>query len=119
MDLFGWTVAVLVLIGFAVHRMNKRKRPVAPAALEPVEKTAYKISYAPSDMEWSGSTSGTLPLKTLTYNQYECLEDARYGFKIVGLTPSARMAKKQLHHLSGMAFSHCTAKTRMSSPIMA
>lgn len=93
MDFFVRTVAVLVvlvLIAFAVYRMNKRKRPVAPAPLEPVEKNAYKISYAPSDMEWSGSTSGTLPLKTLTYKQYECLEDARYGFKIVGVTPSAR-----------------------------
>ena len=72
MDLFGWTVAVLVvlvLIGFAVHRMNKRKHPVPPAPLGPVEKNAYKISYAPSDMEWSGTTSGTLPHKTLTYKQ--------------------------------------------------
>ena len=93
MDLFGWTVAVLVvlvLIGCAVHLMKNRKRPVAPAPLEPVEKNAYKISYALSDMEWSGSTSGTLQLKTLTYKQYECLEDARYGFKIVGVTPNAR-----------------------------
>ena len=31
-----------------------------------------------------------MPVKTLTYNQYECLEDARYGFKIVGLKPSER-----------------------------
>ena len=93
MNFFVWTVTVLVvlgLIGFAVYRMNKRKRPVASAPLEPVEKNAFKVSYVPSDIEWSGSTSGTLPLKTLTYKQYECLEDARYGFKIVGVTPSRR-----------------------------
>ena len=47
-------------------------------------------------MEWSGSTSGTLPLKTLTYKQYECLEDARYGFKIIGVTPTER--KKEQPH---------------------
>ena len=61
-----------------------------PAPQESPEKVDYKISYAPSDMEWSGSTSGTLPLKTLTYKQYECLEDARYGFRIVALPPSER-----------------------------
>jgi hypothetical protein len=31
-----------------------------------------------------------LPIKILTYKQYECLEDARYGFKIVGLPPTER-----------------------------
>ena len=99
MDFFVWTAAVLVvlvLIGFAVYCVNKRKRPVAPAPLEPVEKNAYKISYVPSDMEWSGSTSGNLPLKTLTYKQYECLEDARYGFKVVGVTLSARKNEQPL-----------------------
>ncbi len=93
MDFFVWGIvvlALLALLGFAVYRMNLHKRRAAPAPLEPAEKPAYKISYAPSDMEWSGSTSGALPLKTLTYKQYECLEDARYGFKIVGVTPSAR-----------------------------
>ena len=93
MDFFVWSVALLLvlgLLGFAVHRMNQRKRAAPPVSLVPVEKNAYQISYAPSDMEWSGSTSGSLPLKTLTYKQYECLEDARYGFKIVGVTPSAR-----------------------------
>ncbi len=51
---------------------------------------AYKISYVPSHREWSGSSSGALRLKTLTYKQYECLEDARYGFKIVGVKPTER-----------------------------
>ena len=37
-----------------------------------------------------------MPLKTLTYKQYECLEDARYGFKIVGITPIGR--KKEQPH---------------------
>ena len=37
-----------------------------------------------------------MPLRTLTYKQYECLEDARYGFKIVGITPTER--KKEQPH---------------------
>ena len=94
-DIVFWSVAVLVLvalclIGFGVHHINQRKRRFASATQNTAEKNAYKISYVPSDMEWSGSTSGTLPLKTLTYKQYECLEDARYGFKIVGVTPTER-----------------------------
>ena len=49
---------------------------------------ADEVSYAPPEFEWSGTTTGALPLKILTYKQYECLEDARYGFRIVGLLPS-------------------------------
>ena len=96
MDFFVWivvAVAILVLLGIGVYRFTQRRpgtAPVTPAPLAPLEKNAFKISYAPSDMEWSGSNSGTLPLRTLTYKQYECLEDARYGFKIVGVTPSER-----------------------------
>lgn len=92
-DFFLWMIAalpVLALPGFALYRTNKRKRIALRASQELLEKNAYRISYAPSDMEWSGSTSSSLPIKTLTYKQYECLEDARYGFKIVGVTPSAR-----------------------------
>jgi hypothetical protein len=92
-DLAVWVIAALAVmgvLGFAFYRTNQRKPGPLPAPQEPVEKIDYKISYAPSDMEWSGSTSGTLPLKTLTYKQYECLEDARYGFMIVGVTPSER-----------------------------
>lgn len=95
-DFFVWCVAALVvlgllgLLGFAAYRMKQRKRSALLAAQVPAEKNAYKISYAPSDMEWSGSTRGALPLKILTYKQYECLEDARYGFKIVGVTTAAR-----------------------------
>ena len=93
MDAIYWSVAALIvmgLIGFGVYRTNQRKRQSAPATRNTADKNAFKISYAPSDMEWSGSTLGNLPLKTLTYKQYECLEDARYGFKIVGVTPSER-----------------------------
>jgi len=95
-------LAVLGLLGFAGYRfrVNKIKRQAAgqasaqsrPAADEP----AFKISYVPSNKEWSGSSGGDLPLKTLTYKQYECLEDARYGFKIVGVTPTER--KKEQPH---------------------
>jgi hypothetical protein len=93
-------LAVLVVLGIAgyvlIRRKRNSKRKAAPTAEAVVEKIPYKISYAPSDMEWSGSTSGAMPLKTLTYKQYECLEDARYGFKIVGVTPTER--KNQQPH---------------------
>ena len=90
-------LAVLVILAmsacagyFLIQRKRKNKSCPTSAPLPPAEKTPYKISYVPSDNEWSGSTSGTMPLKTLTYKQYECLEDARYGFKIVGVTPTER-----------------------------
>ncbi len=84
-------LAVLGLAGyFLIKRQRNNKHKLASTSESVVDKIPYKISYAPSDMEWSGSTSGTLPLKTLTYKQYECLEDARYGFKVVGITPTER-----------------------------
>ncbi len=95
-------LAVLGLLGFAGYRyrLSRLKREAAARkSLQPrsaADEIPYKISYAPSDMEWSGSTTGTMPLKTLTYKQYECLEDARYGFKIVGVTPTER--KKEQPH---------------------
>lgn len=96
MNLVVWGVALLVVLvvlmflGLAIHRIRQQKSIARQKAQEPVEKTEYSISYVPSEKEWSGSPTGSLPLKTLTYKQYECLEDARYGFKIVGVTPSQR-----------------------------
>lgn len=82
---------VLSFFGYFLMERRRKNKPEAASVPEPAaEKIPYKISYAPSDMEWSGSTSGTLPLKTLTYKQYECLEDARYGFRVVGVTPTER-----------------------------
>ena len=85
-----FALVMLALLGFVGHRFFKRKPQVTQAASTPPDDSAYKISYAPSDMEWSGSSNGTLPLKTLTYKQYECLEDARYGFKILAVLPTAK-----------------------------
>jgi hypothetical protein len=92
-----WVVlllAALGLLGFAAYRYKNRSASKVQAgqanASAATESNTFKVSYAPSDMEWSGSTSGALPLKTLTYKQYECLEDARYGFKIIGATPKER-----------------------------
>lgn len=109
MDLAVWglvALAVLGLLGFAGYHYGKHKlksrstsTDTSQASFQPPpasDEPAYKISYVPSDMEWSGSTSGVMPLKTLTYKQYECLEDARYGFKIVGVTPTER--KKEQPH---------------------
>jgi hypothetical protein len=92
---FLWSllaVVVLVIAGLAAYQFKKRRRqPLrVPVSASAAGSSEYKISYAPSDMEWSGSTTGTLPLKTLTYKQYECLEDARYGFRIIGVKPSER-----------------------------
>lgn len=95
-------LAVLGLLGFAGYLYSQYRRAVKPQGKDAtssqpvVDKIPYKISYVPSDMEWSGSVSGAMPLKTLTYKQYECLEDARYGFKVVGVTPSER--KKEQPH---------------------
>lgn len=84
-------LGALGLAGYLLVRHKRKHKPRQASATElAAEKIPYQISYVPSDMEWSGSTSGTLPLKTLTYKQYECLEDARYGFKIVGVTPTER-----------------------------
>lgn len=84
-------LALLGLLGFAWVRMNRRKAEGVPPVLpDPPQESAYEVSYAPPEFEWSGTTTGALPLKTLTYKQYECLEDARYGFRIVGVPPSDR-----------------------------
>ena len=103
MALVVWSLlalAVLGLLGYAGYRYKKhslkRTRHATSHPQPEAVETPYKISYVPSDMAWSGSTSGVMPLKTLTYKQYECLEDARYGFKIVGVTPTER--KKEQPH---------------------
>lgn len=83
-------LALLGLAAFAWLRRTRHKAATAPTLKTAHEETAYQVSYAPPEFEWSGTTTGALPLKTLTYKQYECLEDARYGFRIVALPPSER-----------------------------
>jgi hypothetical protein len=83
-------LALLGLAAFAWLRRTRRKIDAAPPVKTVHEDSAYQVSYAPPEFEWSGTTTGALPLKTLTYKQYECLEDARYGFRIVALPPSER-----------------------------
>ncbi|MDI1340942.1 hypothetical protein [Polaromonas sp.] len=90
-------LGLLGLLGWAIYRAMKRRETGSPAAggqAEPQSSTlddsTYRVSYAPPEFEWSGTTTGTLPVKILTYKQYECLEDARYGFRIVGLPPTER-----------------------------
>jgi hypothetical protein len=98
--LLSMGMGVLGLGGLGVYRLARRKAGLfsnygakaTPAAS--VDRTQddseYQVSYAPPQFEWSGNSTGSLPVKTLTYNQYECMEDARYGFRIVGLPPSER-----------------------------
>ncbi len=104
-----WVLVALgavALVGFAafIYRQRQRKlknadsfaSKASAASPETADSVPFKISYVPSGNQWSGSNSGPLPLKTLTYKQYECLEDARYGFRIVGVTPTER--KKEQPH---------------------
>ena len=90
-------VVVFGVLGFGVYRLARpaarhRARPAQPKPerSDGGVKDEFKVSYVPPEFEWSGTTSGTISLKTLTYKQYECLEDARYGFRILGLSPSER-----------------------------
>jgi hypothetical protein len=84
-------LVLLSLLGFGLLRRGRRKAAGShhPQA-ETQDDSSYRVSYAPPEFEWSGTTSGAIPVKILTYKQYECLEDARYGFRIVGLAPSER-----------------------------
>lgn len=80
----------LGLLGFAIYKPSRSKTVIPAPPPGPETEPDYKISYVRSDKQWSGRSSNVLPLKTLTYKQYECLEDARYGFKIIGVTPTER-----------------------------
>ena len=89
----------LAALTYAAYRIHRRQRKASVKAnVKALDKAPdsrsqdpdFKVSYAQPEYEWSGNSIGNLPVKTLTYNQYECLEDARYGFEIVGLKPSER-----------------------------
>ena len=88
--------ALLGLAGFGLYRFSRRKSVPAHVPNTRPDDSAYPVSFAPPEFEWSGTHSGNLHVKTLTYKQYECLEDARYGFKIVAVPPSERK-KPQPH----------------------
>lgn len=86
---------VLLLGGFGFYLLIWRKAASRVVPAPAVDRKAeadstYRVSYVPPEFQWSGHVSGSLPIKILTYKQYECLEDARYGFRIVGLPPSER-----------------------------
>jgi hypothetical protein len=103
-------LALLGLLGFAWKRMTRSRAELSQTLTAPPPDNAYEVSYAPPEFEWSGTTTGALPLKILTYKQYECLEDARYGFRIVGLPPSDRQQpqphKTRAHGLKTVASLH-------------
>lgn len=84
-------LAVCVAVYYFVFRKAAKKSPPDVPA-EVFTQADSGVTYAPPEFEWSGHSSGLLPVKTLTYKQYECLEDARYGFRIVGVSPTARKA---------------------------
>ena len=107
---------ILGILGFGVMRFSGRKVVTHPspqsAALRTgrPDETPTSVSFAPAEFEWSGHSIGALPLKTLTYKQYECLEDARYGFRIIGRPPSVRHLppplKTRVHGLKTVASLH-------------
>jgi len=85
-------LVILAALAFAAYSLRKRQRKAKAEALKKTtaEHTDFKVSFVQPEYTWSGNSIGDLPVKTLTYNQYECLEDARYGFKIIGVKPSER-----------------------------
>ncbi len=88
MPLVLLVIFLLVLLGGLGFWLYRRSKAKLPPPVSKTDQEAYQVSYAPPQFEWSGHSTGTLPVKILTYKQYECLEDARYGFTIVGVPPS-------------------------------
>jgi len=103
-------LALLALLGFAWWRLALRKPELPQALKTSADDSSYQVSYAPPEFEWSGTTTSALPLKTLTYKQFECLEDARYGFRIVAVTPAERKLpqphKTRAHGIKTVASLH-------------
>jgi hypothetical protein len=91
-------LSLLGVLGLAAFYVYKRKPavipapavPPAPAPVAAMPATKPQVSYIQPEFQWSGTSTGALPIKILTYKQYECLEDARYGFRIVALAPADR-----------------------------
>jgi len=103
---------LLLLAGCGAYLLNRRHAVARTARTPPVNRSAEedsttRVSYVPPEFQWSGHVSGSLPIKILTYKQYECLEDARYGFRIVGLPPVERQLpqphKTRAHGLKTVA----------------
>lgn len=117
--IFVALAATLLGVGaywFAKARKARRRRaralavrPLAPVHSHP--DTGNSVSFAPPEFEWSGNSSGVMPLKVLTYKQYECLEDARYGFRIVGLKPT-ELKLQQPHKTRGHSQKTVTSLSR-------
>ena len=107
---------ILAILGLRGLSFSWRKTVAQPVHKSATVRTAKpdappaSVSFAPPEFEWSGHSISTLPLKTLTYKQYECLEDARYGFRIIGRPPSERdrvsPLKTRVHGLKTVASLH-------------
>ena len=109
-------VGVLGILGLSAFRFCGSKAvappvpPIASLRAAKLDENPSSVSFAPPEFEWSGHSIGALPLKTLTYKQYECLEDARYGFRIIGRSPSEQdqppPLKTRAHGLKTVASLH-------------
>lgn len=92
------------LLAFLAIRHAKKSQPVQRPARQPedVVSGASTPSSQPSQssiydnptLRWSGHTGRPLPLKTLTYRQFDCLDDARHGFMILADLPSGTSGKQ-------------------------
>lgn len=98
-----WSVVGTYWFVEATKAKRRRARALAvrtPAPVHSHPDTGSVIRFVPPEFESSGNSSGAMPLKVLTYKQYECLEDAGYGFRIVGLK-ATKLELQQPHKTRG------------------
>jgi hypothetical protein len=73
-----------------------RPAPAMPAPVVPVQDSSPGNSiYDNPTLRWSGQSTRALALKTLTYRQFDCLDDARQGFAIFADLPSGTSGKQE------------------------
>lgn len=78
-----------------VQRPARRPEDVITGTSSPPSSQSGQSSiYDNPTLRWSGHTGRPLPLKTLTYRQFDCLDDARQGFMILADLPSGTSGKQ-------------------------
>jgi hypothetical protein len=74
--------------------LSRDKPPQGDVAHEaPPSSAANSSIYDNPSLRWSGHVGKPLPLKTLTFRQFDCLDDARQGFMILADLPSGTSGK--------------------------
>jgi hypothetical protein len=90
LELAIFLIVITGIVAAALYFVARRRPSHASTVPATNQESSYQVSYIAPEFQWSGTTSGALPIKILTYKQYECLEDARYGFRIVAVPPAER-----------------------------